>query len=188
MKLRISRKIRSARRRAQIPAPANLSTDLLAQVLYPSPTLTLECRDAFQRLIGETVSFFQPANCHEAACCDDIAHFRWAINRAKSVQTAALELTITGMQSNLDSSFSNLANPARISLAYAELLKNSKLLPYLDRHLAQLSARLDESLNRMAFYRNLQNEKNANFAQLHSNQEDICKNTIYEPLPEPQTS
>ena len=189
MKLRISRKIRAASRRAaQIPAPATLSTDLLAQVLYPSPTLALECRDAFQRLVDETVSFFQPANCHEAACCDDIAHFRWAINRAKSVQTAALELTITGMQSDLDSSYSNLTNPARISLAYAELLQDSKLLPYLDRHLAQLSARLDESLNRMAFYQNLQNEKNANFAQLLSNQEDTCKNTISEPLSEEQPS
>ncbi|MBL8292644.1 MAG: hypothetical protein JNN08_12450 [Bryobacterales bacterium] len=188
MKLRISHKIRAARRRAQIPAPATLSTDLLAQVLYPSPTLTLECRDAFQRLVDETVSFFQPANCHEAACCDDIAHFRWAIDRAKSVQTAALELTITGMQSDLDSSYSNLTNPARISLASARLLKDSKLLPYLDRHLAQLSARLDESLNRMAFYRNLQNEKNANFAQLPSNQADTCKNAISEPSPEEQPS
>ena len=189
MKLRLSRKIRAARRRAaHTSAPATISTDILAQVLYPSPTLTLECRDAFQRLVDETVSFFQPANCHEAACCDDIAHFRWAIDRAKSAQTAALELAITGMQSNLDRSYSNLANPARISLAYAEELKTSKLLPYLDRHLAQLSARLDESLNRMAFYRNLQNEKNANFAQLPSNQEDTCKNTISEPLSEEQPS
>ena len=96
MKLRISRKIRAARRRAQIPAPATISTDLLAQVLYPSPTLTLECRDAFQRLV--------------------------------------------------------------------------------------------ETINRMAFYRNLQNEKDANFAQLPSNQEDTCKNTISEPLPEAQPS
>ena len=78
MKTRISPKIRAARRPAPIPAPATLSTDILAQVLYPSPTLTLECRDAFQRLVAQTVSFFQPANCHEAACCDDIAHFRWA--------------------------------------------------------------------------------------------------------------
>ena len=54
--------------------------------------------------------------------------------------------------------------------------------------LAQLSARLDESLNRMAFYRNLQNEKNAHFAQLPLNQQDTCKNTISEPLSEPQPS
>ena len=159
MTLRISRKLPSARRRAEIPAPSTLSTDLLAQVLYPSPTLTLEWRDAIQSLVDETVSFFQPANCHEAACCDDIAHFRWAIDRAKSAQTAALELTITRMQSDLDGSYSNLTNPALISLAYTELLKTSKLLPYLDPHLAQLSARLDESFNRMAFYQNLQNEK-----------------------------
>jgi len=188
MKLRISRKIRAARRRAQIPAPATLSTDLLAQVLYPSLTLTLESRDAFQRLVSETVAFFQPANCHEAACCDDIAHFRWAIDRAKSVQTAALELAISGLQPEFDRAYTGLANSARVSLAYAELLKNSKLLPYLDRHLAQLSARLDESLNRMAFYRNLQNEKTANFAQLPSNQKDTCKNTISEPLSEEQHS
>ena len=189
MKLRISRKLRAARRRtAPTSAPATLSTDLLAQVLYPSPTLTLECRDAFQRLVDETVSFLMPANCHEAACCDDIAHFRWAINRAKSAQTAALELAITGMQTDIDSSYYNLTNPARISLAYAELLKNSKLLPYLDRHLAQLSARLDESLNRLAFYRNLKNEKNANFEQLPLNQEDTCKNTASERAPEPQPS
>jgi len=97
MKLRISRKIRAARRRAaHIPAPATLSTDLLAQVLYPSPTLTLECREAFQRLV--------------------------------------------------------------------------------------------ETINRMAFYRNLQNEKNVHFAQLPSNQKDTCKNTIFEPLPEEQPS
>ena len=96
MKLRISRKIRAARRRAQTPAPATISTDLLAQVLYPSPTLTLECRDALERLV--------------------------------------------------------------------------------------------ETINRMAFYRDLQNEKNANFAQLPSNQKDTCKNTISEPLPEAQPS
>ncbi len=189
MKLRISRKIRAARRRTSpISAPASLSTGLLAQVLYPSPTLTLECRDAFQPLVAETVSFFQPANCHEAACCDDIAHFRWAINRAKSAQTAALELAVTGMQSDLDSSYSRLTNPARISLAYAELLKNSKLLPYLDRHLAQLSARLDESLSRLAFYRNLKNEKNANSEQLPLNQKDTCKITAFKTPPEPQPS
>ena len=165
MKTRISRKTRAARRRpSPISAPASLSTGLLAQVLYPSPTLTLECRDAFQRLVAETVSFFQPANCHEAACCDDIAHFRWAINRAKSVQTAALELAVT------------------------ELLKNSKFLSYLDRHLAQLSARLDESLNRLAFYRNLKNEKNANSEQLPLNQKDTCKITAFETPPEPQPS
>jgi len=96
MKLRISRKIRAARRRAQIPALATLSTGTLAQVLYPSPTLALECRDAFQRLV--------------------------------------------------------------------------------------------ETINRMAFYRDLQNEKNANFAQLPSNQKDTCKNTISEPLSEEQPS
>jgi len=54
--------------------------------------------------------------------------------------------------------------------------------------LAQFSARLDESLNRMAIYRNLQNKKNANFAQLPSNHKDTCKNTISEPLPEAQPS
>ena len=164
MKERISRKIRATRRRAaQTSAPATISTDLLAQVLYPSPTLTLECRDAFQRLVDETVAFFQPANCHEAACCDDIAHFRWAIDRAKSVQTAALELAVTGLQPELDRTYAGLANSARISLAYAELLKNSKLLPYLDRHLAQLSARLDESLNRLAFYQDAQKQKKRQF-------------------------
>jgi hypothetical protein len=81
-----------------------------------------------------------------------------------------------------------LASLSTGTLAYAKLLKDSRLLPYLDRHLAQLSARLDESLNRMAFYRDLQNEKNANFAQLPSNQKDTCKNTISEPLPEAQPS
>jgi len=189
MKLRISRKIRAARRRTTpTSAPATISTGLLAQVLYPSPTLALECRDAFQRLVAETVSFFQPANCHEAACCDDVAHFRWAINRAKSVQTAALELAVTGMQTDIDSSYYNLTNPARISLAYAELLRSSKLLPYLDRHIAQLSARLDESLNRLAFYQNLKNKKIVNIEQLPLNQKDTCTITVFETPPEPQTS
>jgi hypothetical protein len=54
--------------------------------------------------------------------------------------------------------------------------------------LAQFSARLDESLKRMAFIGICKTKKNANFAQLASNQKDTCKNTISEPLPEAQPS
>ena len=48
--------------------------------------------------------------------------------------------------------------------------------------------RLDDTLNRLAFYRNLKNEKNANFEQLPLNQKDTCKITAFETPPEPQPS
>ena len=104
--------------------------------------LASESMEEFKAFREEYLADYQPQTRSQFDLVDQLVATRWRLNRVLSLQSALMDIQMTGQQPEIDREFEGCGGDIRAAIAYQHLCDDSRALESLHRHEARLSAEI----------------------------------------------
>jgi len=115
----------------------------------PQLLLSIENSSKFQELQESLFHQFQPVGELEISLVEEMALCRWRMRRFWFVQDATMEIELARQKEEVEETFSSITEPARLALAVAELVDNSRSLDFLYRTESRLRRQFSRALKEL---------------------------------------